>query len=247
MRWSYSRIKSFADCPYRFFLRYIKQSVDDDKFYASFGSFMHKIIDMYYKGELKTEEMPLYFLSHFSESVRGIRPSTDIVEHYISDGLQYLNTFQPLPYKKIETEAFMDFKFGDLPMVGVVDYIGEGDGLVIVDHKSRKLKPKSKRKKKTVNDETVDDMLRQLYMYAEAVRQKYGEYPTKLCFNCFLNGSFIVEDFDAKKLDEAKRWADEKVSEILKSDDFPPALSYFPCHYLCGVDHECCYKDMFFS
>lgn len=57
MTWSYSRIEAFNDCPYRFFLRYIKRHKETDKFYASFGSFMHKLLEQYYKGELKQEDM----------------------------------------------------------------------------------------------------------------------------------------------------------------------------------------------
>lgn len=249
MTWSYSRIRAFDDCPYRFFLRYLQDEEEEDEFYASFGSFMHSILDRFYKGEIKQEEMQSVFLTGFSDSVKGDRPSADIVSNYISDALNYFKNFQKLPYSMIGTEVSTRFDFDGIPMVGIIDYIGrDTDGsLVIVDNKSRKLKPRSKRKRPTENDKTLDEMLMQLYIYSEAVFQKYGEYPKHLCFNCFLNNSYIKEPFCEEKLEETKRWVHTKVSEILNAEEFPPSLSFFPCKYLCGVSNQCCYKDMFFS
>lgn len=43
MTWSYSRIKAFDDCPYRWFLKYIKCEPGSEMFFASYGSFMHEL------------------------------------------------------------------------------------------------------------------------------------------------------------------------------------------------------------
>ena len=49
MTWSYSRIKAFDDCHYRWYLQYIRRLHGKDMFFASYGSFMHKLIELYYK------------------------------------------------------------------------------------------------------------------------------------------------------------------------------------------------------
>ena len=99
MTWSYSRIEAFNDCPYRFFLRYIKRFKEDDKFYSSYGSFIHKILERYYKGELTKDEMLTTFLLDFKKEVRGIRPKESTVQKYINAGCEYLKSFSPFPYK----------------------------------------------------------------------------------------------------------------------------------------------------
>ena len=38
MVWSYSRIKAFEDCPYRWYLKYIKKFHGKDMFFSSYGS-----------------------------------------------------------------------------------------------------------------------------------------------------------------------------------------------------------------
>lgn len=97
MVWSYSRIESFDDCPYRFFLKYISKCEETDKFYASYGSFMHKLIEKYYIGELSKDEMLTEFLTGFSDNVRGLRPQRSTVEKYIKCGVEYLQGFSSSP------------------------------------------------------------------------------------------------------------------------------------------------------
>lgn len=129
--------------------------------------------------------------------------------------------------------------------MGYIDYLGEKDGeLYVVDNKSRDLKPRSKRAKPTLKDAELDDMLRQLYIYSGAVKQEYGRFPKKLCFNCFKAGTFIEEPFSETAYQEAIDWAQKSIEEIKDADDFNPYVEYFGCRYICGVSDECCYWQM---
>ena len=128
--------------------------------------------------------------------------------------------------------------------MGFIDYLGEMDGeYYIVDNKSRDLKPRSKRKTPTVKDKELDEMLIQLYLYAGAVKQKYGKFPKSLCFNCFKTGVFIEEPFEYKKYLAAENWALESINYIENCSDFYPWIDFFPCRYICGVNNECCYYE----
>lgn len=242
MVWSYSRIKCFHDCPYRWFLKYIKHIPERPQFYASYGSFMHKLIEQYYKGELTKEEMQIKFLFDFSKEVHGARPQEGIVKKYIQCGNQYLKDFEPFPYKMLGVEKKIVFNLESFPFVGYIDYLGEKDGaLHVIDNKSRDLKPRSTRAKPTVKDKELDDMLRQLYLYAGAVKDEYGCFPESLCFNCFKSETFIEEPFSEEAYKEAVSWAGKSIEEIADADEFPPNIEYFACKYICGVNDECCY------
>ena len=245
MVWSYSRIKCFHDCPYRWFLKYIKHIKEKPQFYASYGSFMHKLLEQYYKGEITKEEMQIRFLFDFSEEVQGERPQESTVQKYIRQGNEYLKEFEPLPYNPIGIEKKVVFQIGCTPFVGYIDFLGEKDGeLYVVDNKSRDLKPRSNRAKPTLKDAELDDMLRQLYIYSGAVKQEYGKFPKKLCFNCFKAGTFIEEPFNETAYQEAIDWAQKSIEEIKDADDFNPYVEYFGCRYICGVSDECCYWQM---
>ena len=46
MTWSYSRLKAFEDCPYKWYLRYIRfpKAKGVDQFFADYGTFIHELI-----------------------------------------------------------------------------------------------------------------------------------------------------------------------------------------------------------
>lgn len=242
MVWSYSRIGCYHDCPYRFFLRYIDRSPEAPLFYSSYGSFMHKLLEQYYKGELKKEDMKTKFLFDFQKEVLGERPQPSTVAKYVSDGAAYLGGFQPFSCKTVAVEQKFPFDLGGVPFVCIIDYIGsDDDGLLIIDHKSRDMKPRSGRKKPTKTDEELDGMLRQLYLYSAAVRQRYGVFPKKLCFNSFRNNILIEEPFSETAYENAVDWAKRSVSDIIETDDYYPRIEFFSCMFLCGFRDDCCY------
>lgn len=244
MTFSYSRMSCFSDCRYQWLLKYIYESQDEDMFYASYGSFIHKILEQYYKGELKEDELLITFLTGFEIEVKGRRPSENIVNSYIQKGCDYFRNFKPFPYNMLGVEKKVEFKIGKYNAVGFIDFLGEKDGeLYIVDNKSRDLKPRSKRAKPTVKDQELDDMLKQLYIYSEAVKQEYGKYPISLCFNCFKTGVFIEEPFDLEKHKEVMAWAEKQIEKIKNADEWYPNIDYFRCKYLCGVHDDCCYYN----
>ncbi len=149
---------------------------------------------------------------------------------------------KPLRFDMVSVEEKIDFHIGGMLFTGRIDYLGTEDGeYVIVDNKSRDLKPRSGRAKPTLKDKELDIMLRQLYIYAEAVRQKYGKLPKLLCFNCFKTGMLIEEPFREDAYHEALLWAEGKIREILDVDEFPPNIEFFGCRYICSYSSHCCY------
>lgn len=240
MQWSFSRVESFDDCPFRWYMKYIMHYKSKDKFYATYGSFIHKIIECYYKGIIKQEEMVDMFLNNFAESVKGRRPKKELVEKYINSGAEYFRNFKPFPFETIGVEKEVKFSIDGIPFIGYIDYLGIKDGeLYVVDNKSRDLKQRSGRSKPTANDKQIDTMLRQLYLYSTAVKDEYGKFPVELCFNCFRSGEFIREPFRKEAYDEAVKWTIDKVHEIEREEKFEPRYDMFSCRWICGVSNRC--------
>lgn len=242
MTWSYSRLKSFEDCPYRWFCHYIRGEQEAPMFYASYGSFLHSILGRFYDGELEKDDLAMEFLSKFTEEVKGERPAASTVVKYIQTGLEFLKNMQPMRFRTIGVEKELHFDLEGFPFVAFVDYIGEENGkIAVVDHKSRELKKRSGRKKPTAKDLELDEMLRQLYIYSHGIYQITGEFPTLLCFNCFRNGEFIEEPFNETDYHKSLDWAARKIEEIASEEEFRPYVDYFQCKYLCGMHDDCCF------
>ena len=247
MTWSYSRASAFEDCPYRWYLKYIRfpRKKWDDTFFATYGSFMHKLIDLHYKEGLAPEQMLERYLHGFRNEVTYKAPSQKVFGNYFAAGIQYLSHFEPIPFAPMETEMEVEFDIDGIPLVGYIDFLGRGDdGISIVDNKSRALKARSRRKTPTKADKELDSYLQQLYLYSVAVKQRYGEYPKWLCFNCFRTQTFIKEPFDEKAYAESRQWLKDKVFEITHETDFSPNIEWFKCQYLCECKNYCEYFDL---
>ncbi len=133
-------------------------------FFSDYGSFMHKLIELYLRGFLEKEELTGAYVSGFRRNVRGKAPSSKIFKSYFDQGYDYLSEID-FPYlSPIGVEQKVDFHVGDKPFTGIIDCVAMDDGkLVILDNKSRALKPRSGRQKPTVSDAELDSYLRQLY------------------------------------------------------------------------------------
>lgn len=250
MTWSYSRIKSFEDCPHRWYLKYIKFPKAEQLalFFSSYGTFMHELIASYLKGEKDAQELRIEFLCDYRNRVAQPAPSKSVADGYFRSGLAYLKAIEQPKNKVISVEEKFSSDIDGIPFIGFIDRLDEApDGeLDLIDNKSRTLKARSGRKKPTVMDQTLDEYLRQLYLYSVFVKDRFGRFPKHLCFNCFRENNFIVEPFDKGKLDEAKKWAKENIARIAEETEFRPNIDWFKCNYLCEMRDYCEYYDLNF-
>lgn len=245
MIWSYSRITTFESCPYKFFLSYIKCVDKKRMFFSDYGTLMHKIIEMRLNGYLTEHQLPSYYLSHFCQDIKGSAPTKAIFKTYFEQGLQYLRNMN-FPYPApIGVEKKVDFFIGGKPFTGVIDCVAEQDGsLVILDNKSRDLKPRLQRKTSTKSDAELDLYLRQLYLYSVPIKDLFDTYPDRLEFNCFRTGRLISEPFREDALNETKEWALQTIEKITENDEWSPSMDYWKCRYLCDLNHHCEYYQM---
>ena len=243
--WSYSRITTFEMCPYQFFLTYIKPVKKQPLFFSDYGTFIHKIIEKHLNGELEENQLVPYYLQNFRTSIHAKAPTQAVFETYFNQGLDYLRNIH-FPYPTpLAVEQRVDFFIDKYPFVGIIDCVAEeSDGIVILDNKSRTLKPRSNRKKPTRSDEELDKYLRQLYLYSAAVKDLYGTYPVKLCFNCFRSCELISEPFLKESFESAKAWTLSSIEQIVQNDEWGPDMDYWKCKYLCDVRDQCDYWQM---
>ena len=234
---------SYDDCPYKFFLRYIKDKKEEPMFFSSYGSLVHEILEGFYNGEIPRDEMLMTFLTEYKSKIQGVRPQETTVQKYINDAINYLSKFEPVPYKALGVEKKVKFEIGGFPMIGYIDLLCEDENgnIIIIDNKSKTLSPRSKKSKPTKNDLDLDKMLKQLYLYSVPVEKEYGKKPKLLCFNCFRNGNFIEEPFDEDAYERVQQWAIDLINKLLLVEDFEGTPEFFKCRNICGLHNKCKY------
>lgn len=209
-------------------------------FYANYGKYVHSLLARFYTGEIDREQALTEFLTNFHDEIKGVRPNDRVLGTYIEDAVNYLCLFKPLPFETVAVERKIDFSLGGKRFTAILDYIGrDSDGsLVIVDHKSRRLKQRNG-KKPTKHNLELDSMLRQLYLYSAALKAEFGELPKTLCFNCFRTNLLIQEPF---KQDVYEKVIQETLETIRGIEDalmFAEDPAYFKCTWLCEVREQC--------
>ena len=216
---------------------------------------MHSLFERYFKGELEFFELAPLYQQDYKNHVKTAFPPNryvDLGEKYYETGLSYLNTFEGLPshYEVVEVEDKANIVIENRPFVGFIDLVlrdKNTNDLMILDHKS---------KADFKSDAEYHEYLRQLYLYAAFVKEKYGEYPTKLTFHMFRIGKIIEGDFQKSELEATKKWFlttidaiyhdtvfEDKISrsyyENFKDiETYKPGSDFF-CAHLCSVREHC--------
>lgn len=112
-------------CPYGFLLSYIKKADKKPMFFSDYGSFMHKLIELYLRGFLEKEELTGAYVSGFRKNVRGKAPSNRIFKSYFDQGYDYLSEID-FPYlSPVGVEQKVDFLVGDKPFTGIAKRLHE--------------------------------------------------------------------------------------------------------------------------
>lgn len=250
MIWSYSRLRSFRECRYQWYLKYIwDPDIETAPLYFSqFGKLAHDILARRSSGIITPDEAESeFYLRYFSE-VTAKPMSQKIETGYFKTGASGVRA-EILPHEKtLAIEEKFLFRYAGVPFVAYPDYVSENDDsdIAITDHKSRLMKPRSARKKPTRSDEELTEYLKQLYVYSAAIKTEFDRLPSELRFHCFRSGTLIREPYDPDAAAETEKWARGVIDEARETVHFYPDLDWFRCNYICDVHDHCEYYDSVF-
>ena len=231
-KWSFSAVKLFEQCPFAFYLKYIEDQVEDDNAFAQHGTFAHKLLERCLTKEIVAFELADIYEQEYAQNVTKSFPYANIAKSFYEKTLQYFLEFEGFDGEIVSVEEKLEGKFGDYNFIGYADLILKDDkGLYIVDHKSHAaFKSKAER----------ESYFKQLYLYAECLKQKYGEYPYKLVFNMFRVPKMEVEILNPEKGKDSVEWFVKSVDKILANTDWDVKTDNWYCSNLCGFD--CLYR-----
>ncbi len=205
MRWSFSSVNTYCTCPQAFRLGYLDALPRVGNAFSDWGTFMHSLMEAYFKGKAEFFELSQLYVEGYASNVTCKFPPNkfcDLGAKYYDAGKAYLDSFDGLfeDCEILAVEVKVKLTIGGRPFVGVIDLVVKTpDGkIVIADHKS-KSEFKSKREQA--------EYARQLYLYSFFIKEKYGEWPSRLVFHMVRNGGQLVQiPFSEQEAEEAKQW-----------------------------------------
>lgn len=246
MQWSFSRLNNFYTCPYEFYLHYIQCNPSVGGFFGAYGSFMHKILEMYERGELSIFEISQYYEDNFNEVVPWDAPPNnyvDIRQSYYDKGLEYLDNLDLIldEYEILGIEKQVNFKLQSYDVIGYIDLLlkkRDSGEIIILDHKSASLKFKKNGEISKKDAQHFLDFKRQLYLYSVPVIQECGKVD-KLVWNMFKDRKYIEIPWKQEEYEESKKWVIDTIHMIENEEDWEAKPDYYYCHYLCGQREIC--------
>ena len=245
--WSYSRLSSFNSCPYAWYLHYIEQEPEEDNWYAIHGTLVHEILESIANKKMSLDEASMYYAEHYDDNLEYI--SSKIKDNTYGKCSNFFSSyeFDYLNNNVVGAEVHLPFNIGELNFHCYIDLLltNKNKEYIIYDYKSSAYPFKKNGVDLLKSQENIfQDHERQLYLYAEAVKQNYGAYPVELSWLHFKDSKIASIPFVKEKLEETLAWAKTTIEEITKEEEFPPNLNNFVmCNSLCGYRHSCLYKE----
>ncbi|HPE08150.1 MAG TPA: PD-(D/E)XK nuclease family protein [Saprospiraceae bacterium] len=241
--YSFSKLKSFEQCRYQYFLTYVldpERTEEENNAFAEYGGFVHKLLERYGKGELEVFELANEYETHFFEEVLSPFPNSYgkyLGDGYYADGYKFLSEFEgyeDMDVVGIEQEVLM--QINDLPtpymFKGYIDllYKDKDNNLIIRDWKS---------KSKFASKREQAEYAKQLYTYARYVKETYGVFPTAMEFYLFRTQTSIIIPFVMDDYDKTWEWVNTTISTIRETTDYPLTINRYYCENLCGYRTVC--------
>lgn len=256
MRWSYSRLSSFGNCKYEFYLNYILDEDTRNKvyspqgnYYAEVGSFVHEILAKLFEKEITVEEAAMYYVDNYDSVINyKTRQSTmkktfeACADYFSESDFNWIDN-----YEVLGVEMEIVFNIGKYQFVSYIDLLvrdKKDNKIIVIDHKSAQYPLKKDGNVKSNSKKSFESYKKQMYLYSYAVNEIYGEYPKEICWNHFKEGGkFVTIPFKKEEYDETIKWFKKTIKQIEKEEDFEPTLNFFYCTNLCNFRDSCEYSQ----
>lgn len=177
--YSWSKYKTYKEDPYEYYLKYILKIPEDrQNIYTHSGSCVHDILEKYYIGEIKQEDMlPMYEDALFTMNIaeykydRNDSDKNEKIANKYESCIKYFLKNHQKPNWNMICEPFVAIKISDdILFQGYIDNLAidrddESKKILITDYKTSTIYKGEKLKKESG----------QLFLYAEGIRQKTGK------------------------------------------------------------------------
>ena len=239
---SYSSASAFDTCKYSFKLTYMEKKNRAKNFFSDYGSFIHAIIEMYFRGELDIFTMSGYYEEHYYEWVVSKPPpfQKTMAEGFYKKGLEFFDgfCFDKDDYELLMLEEKVVGEVGGFHFVVKPDMVlkeKKTGKIILMDVKTANpYKPNGK-----LDIKKVTPYAKQLALYAYFIEIDLNiKIDEKIIWftksGNFENVTSLVSN------EEALAWFKETVGKIFDEEKWEHDLSSaFFCDFLCSVRMDC--------
>jgi len=247
LTFSYSSVTSFITCPYMFKLTYIDSKTRSNNWYAEFGSFMHLILEKFFKNELDIMELSEFYKDNYTKNVLANPPlyPAGISERYYNDGLKFFDEFDfdKSIYDILFIEDKVDAVLNGSKLVIKPDIIlreKSSGNTILMDYKTS-----NPYKNNKIDSKKIEDYKKQMYLYAYFINHTTQFKIDKIKLWFVRINEFVEFDYVEEEAGDVVNWFYNGIMNIQLEEDFPHAdtvKNKFFCQNLCSVSEFCEFK-----
>ena len=202
--WSFSKLSSYHNCAYAWYLTYVLHEKGEDNVYGVLGNSIHDCLESMCKDEMTIEEAKEKFKQDYDMcKFLGMNfPTENTEKKYIYD-IEHAFDFFEKPKGRLEEERYIEFEIENKKFRGYIDLIifdDEKKTIQVLDWKSS-----SKFSKKDLESHKVF----QLILYSMYLEKEYPDYK-------ILNPALYMLKYARVKNDVTGR---ESIRERIDIDD----------------------------
>lgn len=248
---SFSTLHQYETCPYSFYLKKIEKEEGEGNGHAEAGSYGHDLLERIFSKKMTVTEALNECIDDFENHITEYMSDNAYDKKYAAL-CQYLGDLDIddffEKYDVLGVEKKFNWTIQGYKMIGFADLIlkRKSDGqIILVDHKSAGHFMKTDGVTPLKNQlDSFNTYKKQMYLYADAMKQTMGFFPDLIVWNHFLDGGKkTVIPFNMEDLQAALQWAVDIIGEIYTDESFMDNQSYVMCHVLCNYRNMCEYKD----
>jgi hypothetical protein len=243
MNYGYSKVTTFENCAHSFLLQYILAKDTKSNFFGEFGTFVHEVVEKYFKKELEQSKLTKYYAENYNKTVISSAPSypMGMSGNYYNDGMDFFENinFDLDKYNIISIEETIEFVYNNIDVTIRPDIIlqnKETGEYILMDLKTHKLK------KGKQDEENIKSYLKQAQLYAYGIWIKKDIKISKILIWFVRNRKIMEAPTNTSKIMETMEWFEDAVNKIKKETKWEANLSksnnYF-CDQICGVKDFC--------
>lgn len=247
MRFSYSNLSTFGTCKYSWLLTYIQCEARGNNAFGQYGSFIHFILEKFFRNELEIWELAEYYEKNYNDYVLLNFPPypKGMGEKYYEDGLTFFENFEfdKSNYEMISIEEEINTKFNGISFIVKPDIVlknKKNGNVILLDYKTKKLKGGK------YDNDTIESYRHQMEIYAYFIWQEKNIEINKIFIWFVRNNKFHELDVNPLKISETLSWIEQIIGEIKSEKEWTPnqlsSNKYF-CQHLCSVSEFCKYQN----
>ena len=168
--YSYSRLESYHNCPYAYYITYIEGNRSEHNIYSFLGSVVHELLEELQQKIINNDDAIEKFENAVTEAdMLGYEWMSDSVKNkYIVAIKHYLEHYKPIKCDEYFIEEYFEIPVGDKWMKGYIDLYTITDDIIdIYDYKTSS--------SSSFTGKDAYKKMRQMILYGIAIKQKHPD------------------------------------------------------------------------